>query len=95
MSAPGIVKSLEPAETPDDVSVEVRRFDDASIQAALDSALNRVPAGQRAAVADVRFKGGDVRAVVMARLDRHWSVAVVGERVDRELSGGAAVRFAW
>lgn len=88
-----IVKEMEP--TAEDTAIEVRRFDDASIQRALDAALERVPAGQRAAIADVRFKDGDVRCVVVAKLDDHWSVAVVGERVNRELSGGAAVRFAW
>ncbi len=76
---------------------EVRVFTDPAIQQAVDGALRAVEPGQRGVILEVDMpQWGEVKGVVAARLNDHWSVGLIGEYTGtRGVSGGARVAFQW
>jgi hypothetical protein len=76
---------------------EVRVFSNQSTQKAVADALESIPEGRRSAILAVDVpEAGGVQAVVAARLDKHWSIGLVGEyHGSRRVSGGARVAFSW
>ena len=75
--------------------VSVRRFSDAAIQKALDSALAEVPEGKQGAVVAYADLDG-ARLAAAAKLGDHWSVVgVLEHKWNGPLEAAAEVRFVW
>lgn len=81
----------------DGTSQEVRVFTNPVLQSAIDSALTSVDPDKKGVILEVDMpEMGEVRGVVAARLNNHWSVGLVGEYTGRRgVSGGARVAFQW
>ena len=72
----------------------IRRFNDLAIQRAVDNAL--VGIDGKAMVLDVNVDGNGVRGVFAVKLDKGWSIGLIGE-VDahKEWRVGARVSKVW
>jgi hypothetical protein len=81
---------------PDIQRLEVRRFADSNLQAAIDRALAAVPADQSGAVV-AHADGTGASLSVFARLPgNHWSIAAAAFRSwEGDLKGEVDVRFTW
>lgn len=76
---------------------EVRVFANPAVQAAIDGALKEVAPDSRGVILEVDVpEAGGVQAVVAARLNKNWSIGLVGEyHGRRKVSGGARIAFEW
>jgi hypothetical protein len=75
---------------------EVRFFNDAAIQKAVDDALKDVKVKSVVLKADVDGTG-ELSAVLAARPNEHWTIGAVFnyDFSDKTYSGGAQVAFEW
>lgn len=77
----------------------IRRFNDETIQKHVDAALAAVPEGKKGVILDVDLGPTfGARAVLAARLDKGWSIGMVGSYRDRRTwaAGVRAVKvFDW
>jgi hypothetical protein len=75
----------------------VRFFTDPNVQAAINSALSGIDPGKHGVILEVDMPQlGEVKGVLAARLNDHWSIGLVGSYTGtRGISGGARVAFQW
>lgn len=80
---------------PEQAVIEVRKFADANVQAAVDRALAAVPAGKSGAVvAYANLQGASL--AVMARIGDHWSVVAAAYKpFGGALAAEAETRWTW
>lgn len=76
---------------------EVRVFTDPAVQQAVDDALKSVPTDKRGVILEVDMpQMGEVKGVLAAKLNQHWSIGLVGDYSGaRGVSGGVRVAFQW
>ncbi len=76
---------------------EVRVFADPAIQQAVESVLSAVPDEKNGVILEVDMPQiGEVKGVLAAKLNKHWSVGLVGDYSGRRgVSGGVRVAFQW
>jgi len=72
---------------------EVRFFSDAGLQASIDSALANL--SENSAILKLEQNPSGFNAIVAAKLNGHWSVAVAYQRSDWGDSLGTEVKFSW
>jgi hypothetical protein len=69
----------------------IRRFNDETIQKHIDNVLNAIPQEKHGAVLNVDFGPFGVRGVLAARLEKGWSIGLVGAYKNKK-DWGAGVR---
>ena len=80
----------------DGTTTEVRGFLNSSIDVAVSERLARMSDDVHAVSLDVDFGEDGIRAAMVGKLDKHWSVGLIGERKSTgELSGGFRVKYEW
>lgn len=74
---------------------EVRVFTNPAVQSAIDGALSGVDQNSRGVILEVDMpEAGGVRGVLAARLDKHWSIGLVGAYTGtRKVTAGARIAF--
>jgi len=75
---------------------EIRKFDDAGIQALIDNALDKLPSGTHGAVLVHYDVGGALVGSVYGKLGDHFSyVGQLEWTPKRDLKGEAEIAFSW